>query len=518
MNLQVERIENHKARLTVEIESAQFESAKRKAARKISRQVNIRGFRKGKAPYSRVAKTVGEATIIEEAVDGLTQEIYRQALGDSKVDPYGPGDLEDIKLDPPTFIFTLPMRPVVDLKGFREVRVDYEAPMIDESDVDARLRQYQIQLLQVLDEEVEAAQLGHRLYIDVDSEFLDDYDREDADSAFDEDADAADTDQADVAPVAPQKGEPFVSEKDTPIILDPNEDPFVHGFVENLVDAQPGDDVVFELTIPDDDVDPTIAGRLVEFVVTINRIEAISIPELDDEFVREVSEIRNEQVTDLASLRTSLREEMEREARQQSDNEYSQQVITKIVEGADIHYPEVAVEYQIDRQLSEFKGRIEQQGLSFEDFMRFTGDSDVDLRERMHEEAVTRVERSLALDKLREELGTDVEESDIDMRHEAFNARFAREASDNEQDAVLRNFLREEVEMAHLSAKLVALGRDEDMAAAIEARRAQAALELRQALEDLASISEEPDADEATESAAETDPAEASAFDAESES
>ncbi len=513
MNLQVERIENHKARLTAEIEAAQFENAKRKAARKISRQVPIRGFRKGKAPYSRVAQTVGEATIIEEAVDDLTQEIYRQALEESKVDPFGQGDLEDVKLDPPTFIFTLPMRPVVDLKNFLDVRVDYEAPTIDESDVDDRLRQYQMQLLQVLDDEVETAQLGHRLYIDVDSEFLDDHDPEEADSAFDEDA--ADTDQADVAPPAPQKGEPFVSEKDTPIILDPNEDPFVHGFVENLVDAQPGDDVVFELTIPDDDADPTIAGRLVEFVVTINRIEAISIPELDEEFVREVSEMRNEQATDLAALRSALREEMEQEAKQRHDDEYGRQVITRIVAGADIHYPEVAVDYQLEQQLSEFQGRIEQQGVPFADFMRFTGNSDADLRERMREEAVTRVEHSLTMDKLREELGTDVDESDIDMRFEAFNARFGREVADNEQYAVLRNFMREEVEMAHMSAKLVALGRGEDMTAAIEALRAQAADELRQALENQPSLDEEAVEIAAAEA---TDPAEASAIDAGSES
>ena len=447
MNLQTERIENHKARLTVEIEPAQFESAKRKAARKISRQVNIRGFRKGKAPYSRVAQTVGEATIIEEAVDSLTQEIYRQALEDSKVEPYGPGDLEDVKLDPPTFIYTLPMKPVVDLKSFREVRVDYEAPAIDESDVDARLRQYQLQLMKVLDDEVEEAQLGHRVYIDVDSEFLDGEDPIDEDIAVDEGADTADSDQAGTAPPAPKKGDVFVSEKNTPVILDPNEDPFMDGFVENLVDAGLGDDVVFELTIPEDDADPTIAGRRVEFVVTINRIEAISIPELDDDFVREVNEIRREQEADLATLRTSLREELEREARQRSDNEYGEQVMTKIVAGADIHYPEVAVEYQINHQLDEFKGRVEQQGVSYDDFMRLTGNSDADLREQFRDEAVTRVERSLAMGKLREELGTDVEDEDIDVRYEAFTAPFLSENANNDENQVMRNYIREQVEM-----------------------------------------------------------------------
>ncbi len=478
MNLQIERIDNHKARLTVEIEPAQFDSAKRKAARKISRQVNIRGFRKGKAPYSRVAQTVGEATIIEEAVDSLTQDIYRQALEDSKVEPYGQGDLEDVKLEPPTFIYTLPMKPVVDLRDYLDVRVDYEAPTIDESAVDARLRQFQLQLTTVLDDEVETTQLGNRVYIDVDSEFLD------GDDPEDDDADAEDSEHDAPVATAPMKGEVFVSEKDTPVILDPNEDPFMDGFVENLVDAGLGDDVVFELTIPEDDADPTIAGRLVEFVVTINRIEAIAIPDMDDEFVREVNSLRRSAASDLAALRIELREELERDARQRTDSAYSEQVMTKIVEGADIHYPEVAVEYQMDRQVDEFKGRIEQQGVSFADFMRFSGGSDADLRERFREEAVLRVEHSLAMSKLRDELGADVRDEDVDVRFETFAAPFANENPDINQNNVMRNYFREQVEMLHMTSKLVALGRGEDMAGAVEAKRAEAAADLQRAIQE----------------------------------
>ena len=299
------------------------------------------------------------------------------------------------------------------------------------------------------------------------------------------------------------------------------------GFVENLVDAGLGDDVVFELTIPEDDADPTIAGRRVEFVVTINRIEAISIPELDDDFVREVNEIRREQEADLATLRTSLREELEREARQRSDNEYGEQVMTMIVAGADIHYPEVAVEYQINHQLDEFKGRVEQQGVSYDDFMRLTGNSDADLREQFRDEAVTRVERSLAMGKLREELGTDVEDEDIDVRYEAFTAPFLSENANNDENQVMRNYIREQVEMSHLSAKLVALGRGEDMSAAVEAKRAEAAADLQRALEERernrASRSEEPGVDledvaEDAESGMAADAVGASAADVASES
>ncbi|MCY4147242.1 MAG: trigger factor [Chloroflexi bacterium] len=517
MNLQVERIDNHKARLTVEIESAQFESAKRKAARKISRQVNIRGFRKGKAPYSRVAQTVGEAAIIEEAVDGLTQDIYGQALQESKVDPYGPGELEDIELDPPTFIYTLPMRPVIDLKEYQEVRIDYEAPVIDESDVDARLRQYQMQLANVLDDEVEAAQLGHRVYIDVDSTFLDG-----DEPADDEDAETAEPEQGEGAQPVPSKGDVFVSEKNTPIILDPNEDPFIDGFVENLVDAQLGDDVVFALTIPDDDADPTIAGRLVEFVVTVNRIEAIFIPDLDDEFARAVNKTRNKEASDLAALRASLRDELEADARQRYDNEYVDQLISRIRAGADLHYPELAVEYQLNHQLREFKGRIAQQGVNFDDFIRFTGGSEADLRENLRDESVRLLENSLVMGKLKDDLGTDVTDEDINARFEAVTAPLVSEPIDDKQTKIMRDFVREQVELSHMRAKLVALGRGEDMAAAVEARRAEAAVDLQRALEDRdrnrASLDEESVADLAVDAIAGADASTANAPDSASES
>ena len=480
MYLQIERIENHQARLSAEIEPAQFENAKRKAARKISRQVAIRGFRKGKAPYSRVARTVGEGTIIEEAIDDLTQTLYRQALFESKVSPYGPGSLEDVKLDPPTFIFTLPMQPVVDLRDFRGVRVDYEKPTIDESDVDDRLRQYQHHFTKLLDDEIEAAQLGHRLNINVDSQFLDDYEPVEVDGAEDEAEEAADSDDGG-APPAPKQGDVFVVEKDMDIVLDPSEEPFLNGFLENLVGAEAGADIVFELTIPEDDDDPALAGRLVEFVVTINNIEAVEIPELDDEFIRQVNELLNEEASDLESLRSILREELEDHARRLSEEAYSNQVMDTIIAGADLHYPEAAVEAQIDSQLDAFKARVTQQRMAYDDLLRISGNSETDLRAGFRDEAVRALEYSLVMNKLREELGADVKESDVDTRFENFVASFDRDIANEEQIQVMRGMMRQEMVLHHMNAKLVALGRGEDMDAAVEALRGEKAAELQQA-------------------------------------
>ena len=187
MNLQTERIENHRAQLTVEIEAGQLESAKKQAARKISRSVRIKGFRKGKAPYRLVAQYVGEAAILEEAVETLGGELYREALNESDIVPYGPGSIDDFKDEPaPTFVFTVPLQPEVDLKAYQEVRLDFVAPDVTDEEVEQALKQLQMSEIEVLDDSVQVAEAGHRVRIAVDSEFLDGEDSE----ASQEDVDA----------------------------------------------------------------------------------------------------------------------------------------------------------------------------------------------------------------------------------------------------------------------------------------------------------------------------------------
>ena len=381
MNLQTERIENHRAQFTIEIESNQLEDAKRKAARKISRQVRIKGFRKGKAPYGLVVKHVGEGAVLEEALEDLGDALYKQALDESEVTPYGPGAFEDFQLEPaPTFVFSVPLQPEVDLKDYLDVRLDFEEPVLTESDVDAMLKQMRLGQIEVLDEEVEVAGAGHRVTIAVDSEFVDGDPPDDEADAPAEDALTAEVDEADEsgaaeeepAPYIPKKGDTFVHDDNTQIILDPNEDPFIHGFVGNLIGAERGSDVQFELTIPDDDAEETIIGRRVSFIVTIKDIEAIAIPEQDDEFARRISRERGDEETDLAGLRQTVRGDLEREALNNAKSEYSAAVLAKIVEGAEIEYPELMLDEQIDDMLREFEGNLMQQRLNLEEYLRLT--------------------------------------------------------------------------------------------------------------------------------------------------
>ncbi len=478
MNLQTERIENHRAQFTIEIESDQLEDAKRKAARKISRQVRIKGFRKGKAPYGLVVRQVGEGAVLEEALDALGDVLYKQALEESEVTPYGPGAFEDFKLEPaPTFVFSVPLRPEVDLKDYLDVRLEFDAPVVTDGEVDDVLKQMRMRQMEVLDEEIEVTAPGHRVTIAVDSEFVDgdppdDEAQADAEDALtaEEDEGQADADHEDTGPYIPKLGDTFVKDDNTQIILDPNEDPFTHGFVGNLIGAERGSDILFELTIPDDDAEETIIGRRVSFVVTIKDIEAISIPELDDEFARRASRDRGNEAQDVAGLRQSVREDLERSAWEEARLEYSGDVLEKIVEGAEIVYPDLMLNEEIDEMIREFEGSLQRQRLGLDEYFQLTNSSRDELREQYRERAIEYLRHTLVLRELVSVQAIEITDDDLELRLESVVAGYGtspemRKLFDTPQ---MRDNFRNELVMNHLNEHLAAIGQGEDPDSAIE--------------------------------------------------
>ena len=498
MNLTTERIEKHRAQLTVEIEAEELEDAKRKAARKISRQVRIKGFRKGKAPYRLVAQAVGEGAILEEAVETLGDDLYKKALEESEVAPYGPGAFDDFQLEPaPTFVFSVPLQPEVDLKAYQDVRIEFDAPEVSDDEVEQALKQLQLRAVEVLDDSVGVAAPGNRVTIAVESEFVDgepqdapaddagDSDGQDAltDDSANDDAEAAEANQQ--TTYIPRQGDSFVNDENATIILDPNEDPFTHGFVDHLIGVEQGATVEFELTIPDDDADETIIGRRVQFYVTLNKIESISIPELDDEFARRVSRNRGDIEQDLAGLRAATKAELERSALSQAKSEYCNQVLEAIVAGAEIEYPDMMLEQQIDGMVGEFERNLSQQRISLDDYYRLASSTKDDLREQHRESAANSLRHSLVLREIVDAQEITISDEDMDARLDAMISGYGsspeiRKLFDTPQ---MRDNIRNDLVMSQANEHLYAIGRGVDPAAAVEALRAQVADDARRARE-----------------------------------
>ena len=128
--------EDHQVKITVEVEPEQMESMKRRSARKIARRVKIPGFRPGKAPYAVIVRQVGEAAIIEDALELLVNDIYPKVIEEADINPYGPGSLENVgSLDPPTLEFVVPLEAEVVLGDYRSLRRPYEPEPVKDEDI-----------------------------------------------------------------------------------------------------------------------------------------------------------------------------------------------------------------------------------------------------------------------------------------------------------------------------------------------------------------------------------------------
>lgn len=438
MNIQTERLENHTTRLTVEIETERLEKAKRAAAKKIARQVNIPGFRKGKAPYNIILRNFGEATVLNDAVEDLSQDIYREALESSEdIQPYGPGAWEDFKLEPsPTFIYTVPLQPTVELNDYREVRLEYEEPEVEDEMVDRAMEQLREQEA-LVEESSQPVELNNRLTLDIHSEFADDPPQ--AEVAEDEDAaeaeaDAGEGDEAneeesdEVDDRVPNKGDHFIHEHDATVRLNPDDEPILPGFNDALVGANVDDELEFELDVPEDlEGYEDIAGRKIHFHVTVKKVEVVTLPELNDELAAKVTAEEDEPLS-LLELRMRMRENLQQEMERRAKDEYAGKVLDKMVEQATISFPDAMVEEQIDGMIQEFEQRLRQQGMDLNTFISVTGQSMEDVRAQYREPAINNVRRSLVLGEISQAENIMVKDAQIESRIDEMLQQFGAQA------------------------------------------------------------------------------------------
>lgn len=442
MNIQTERLENHTARFTVEIEPTQWEQAKKDAAREISKQIRVKGFRKGKAPYGMVVRTIGEAPIIEEAMESLGNEVYREVINNAEFEPYAAGSLEDFKLEPqPTYIFTVPLAPEIDLGNYRDVRVDYEKPEITDEEVNQMMRQYQQQEA-LVEDSANPIQSGDRVTMDIESEFIDGPEAPENDEDIDEDDET------------PYKGDTFIHQHDATLNLDPENEPILPGFIEALVGANKDETVEFDLTIPEDDevFREEIRGRKVHFEITINDIKNVTLPELNDELAARITENEDEPLT-LLQLRMRARERLQQQAERQADQEYTDKVLDKIAEGATLSYPEIMVIDRIHDMIHDLDHELHQQGMDLETYQRVMGITHEDLHERYEESAIESLERSLVLGEVLVQEGIQVNADDVAAEIEDRLSQFGDQAdifrqyfdTEHQRSVIANNILFERV-------------------------------------------------------------------------
>jgi len=364
--------DDHQVTMIVEIDSDQMESARHRAARRIAEKVKISGFRPGKAPYDVVRRMYGDGVINEEAVELLVDEIYPEALKESKIDPGAAGQLENIEsLDPPKFIFTVPLKPSIDLGDYKSIRLQYEFTSPQESKLDEEI--VNLRRMYANTETVE------RAIVDGDYVLLD---------VIGKKAKAKDDEPA----LVERNGFAIVArteEKDT-------EWPFP-GFAAKLIDIKPGESKSFSYKYAKDFSDETLCGQNVKFEVTIKTVRGVNLPELDDEFAKKTGLGQS-----MVELRAKMQENLEMEARNAYEDDYYEKAIDQIKAGSTIKYPPQVIEHEIEHVLEDLEHRLKNQGVeNLENYFKMvdtTKEKFID--EQARPIAIKRLERGLVMDEL----------------------------------------------------------------------------------------------------------------------
>lgn len=479
MKIETKPTENHEVILTIEVESEEFERAKRGAAHKLAKRVKIPGFRPGKAPYHVVARAVGEESIIEEAIETLANDLYPKALDETDIEPAAPGSLSEIQQsDPLVMEFNVPLMPEVTLGDYKSIRMPYESPTIPDEEVNDFLESLRNSRT-IVTTVPRPAQEGDVVHITIDAAY--------ADAPEDE------------------EDEPAALMQNRHLAIQINAEPedneqIFPGFSAHLVGMSAGETKEVQYTYPEDYEDETYKGRTVNFKFEVTKVTEHELPELDDEFAQSLGEFENYE-----ELVAAVREMMEKDANEKYDQEYKNQVVTTLVEQSEVKYPPVLLENSLEDVRTDFERTLARQGLNTDLYLDITGTSKEDFEKQMRETAEERLLRSLVIEKF-------IATENIEADEDAVQAQALHILDQLSQDMPEKEFRKFMKDASNVSSVVSAAFTDVLTSKAIDHLKAIAQGKGEESAEEaeMAAESDEETAEEITEAVSEEPPIEES--------
>lgn len=393
MSVQVEKLENSMAKLTIEVSAQELDKAMETAYQKEKRRISIPGFRKGKVPRAMVEKLYGPEIFYEDAANTLMQQTYPSAMEESGLDIVSRPEVDVVQLEKGrTFIYTaeVAVRPEVTLGKYMGVTVTKVDTAVTEEEIDAaveRERNNNARTVTVTDRPVAE---GDTAVIDFEG-FVD--------------------------------GKAFEGGKGENHALEIGSHSFIDTFEEQLVGKNVGDDVEVNVTFPDQYQAEELAGKPALFKVKINEIRAKELPELNDEYAQDVSEFDT-----LAEYRESVKKNLEEQKENEAKRTKEDEAVQKIIDKSVVELPEPMIETQCESMIDEFSQRIAQSGLSMEQYLQFSGTTMDAMMEQVRPEAITRIKSSLVLEQIAKEENIEITDADVDAEIEKMAAGYGMEA------------------------------------------------------------------------------------------
>ncbi len=400
MSVNLEKLEGNVVALEIEIEETRMSQAVEKAYQKVSKKVNIPGFRKGKAPRAIVERHVGKEYLNEEALDEVVPEAYFAAVQETGIEPIDKPKVEVVQLEegkPVIIKATVEVKPEVELGEYIGLEVEKPETEINDEDVINELESLRQRHAQLINVEEGPAELNDTTVIDFEG-FVD--------------------------------GVAFPGGAGTDYSLELGSGSFIPGFEEQLVGAKVGETKDVNVKFPEDYHAAELAGKDAVFKVTVKAIKRKEMAELDDEFAKDVSEFES-----LEELKNDILNRLKQAATQQADMKLKDALVDKAVENSKVEVPEVMIQQKIDNMLQNFAQRLSMQGMKLEDYLKYTN-SDMDTIKADYRPAAEKgVKMDLVLEAIAAKENITFTDEDVDAKIEEMAKQY------NSEPAVLRQWI-----------------------------------------------------------------------------
>lgn len=367
--------------LTFTIAQAEIQKGLTTAFNKVKGNLNVPGFRKGKVSRQVFNRMYGEEALYEDALNAVLPEAYEAAVKEAGIDPVAQPkiDVDSMEKGQDWVIKAeVTVKPEVKLGDYKELTVEKQDREVTEEDVDARIKREQEAQAELVIKEDEAAENGDTVVIDFEG-FLGE--------------------------------ETFEGGKGENYSLELGSNSFIPGFEEQLVGTKAGDSKDVIVTFPEDYQAEDLAGKEAVFKVTVHEVKAKELPELDDEFAKDV----DDSVESLAELKEKYRAELTETKEKAAEDAKDEAAIRQAVENAEIfELPHSMVHDEVHRSMDEFLNNMQRQGISPEMYYQLTGSTEADLHTQFEGEAETRVKTNLVIEAIAKAEGLEATEEDIE--------------------------------------------------------------------------------------------------------
>ncbi len=381
----VEKVDKNVVSFEFTVSADEFEKGVEKAYRKNVGKINIQGFRKGKAPRKIIERYYGAEIFYEDAVNIVLPDAYDNAVKENNIFPVDQPEI-DIKGEIEkgkdiTFTAKVTVKPEFELGEYKGVKAQKVTSRVLKKDIEAELekkREMNSRMVPVEDRPIEKDDVAN---IDFEG-FCD--------------------------------GVPFDGGKGEGFDLTIGSGQFIPGFEEQLIGKNIGDEVDVNVTFPEEYHAEELKGKPALFKVKINSIKVKELPELDDEFAKDVSEFDT-----LEDLKKDIKENLSKAGKENAAHKTEENVINAVCDATEIDIPDAMINSQIDKMLRDFDMNMRYQGLNLEQYLKYTGMTVDKMRAQFKDDAAKNVKTSLVLEKVCEAEGIDASEDEINKEYES---------------------------------------------------------------------------------------------------